>query len=139
MRPAFRTSPARWWRRLAVADAAVLVVAATGTVPVGAEMAWEMIQAAGVPALIVVNRMDKENAAYEATVDALRESFARKPIAVAVPIGAADGFRGYVDLVDDRAHEFDDRGRATDISVPARDEHRDRTRTLRSRRRRGRK
>jgi elongation factor G len=103
---------------LAVADAAVLVVAATGTVPVGAEMAWEMIQAAGVPALIVVNRMDKENAAYEATVDALRESFARKPIAVAVPIGAADGFRGYVDLVDDRAHAFDDRGRSTDISVP---------------------
>ena len=103
---------------LAVADAAVLVVAATGTVPVGAEMAWEMIQAAGVPALIVVNRMDKENAAYEATVDALRESFARKPIAVAVPIGAADGFRGFVDLVDDRAHAFDDRGRSTDISVP---------------------
>ena len=103
---------------LAVADAAVLVVAATGTVPVGAEMAWEMIQAAGVPALIVVNRMDKENAAYEATVDALREAFSRKPIAVAVPIGAADGFRGYVDLVDDRAHEFDERGRATDTTVP---------------------
>jgi elongation factor G len=103
---------------LAVADAAVLVVAATGIVPVGAEMAWEMIQAAGVPALIVVNRMDKENAAYEATVDALREAFSRKPIAVAVPIGAADGFRGYVDLVDDRAHAFDERGRATDTAVP---------------------
>ena len=103
---------------LAVADAAILVVAATGIVPVGAEMAWEMIQAAGVPALIVVNRMDKENAAYEATVDALREAFSRKPIAVAVPIGAADGFRGYVDLVDDRAHAFDDHGRATDTAVP---------------------
>ena len=103
---------------LAVADAAVLVVGATGTVQVGAEMAWEMIRAAGVPALIVVNRMDKENAAYEATVDALREAFARTPIAVAVPIGAADGFRGYVDLVNDSAHLFDDRGRATDAPVP---------------------
>ncbi len=48
----------------------------------------------------------------------MREAFSRKPIAVAVPIGAADGFRGYVDLVDDRAHAFDDRGRATDTSVP---------------------
>jgi len=103
---------------LSIADAAVLVIGATGTVPVGAEMAWEMIQAAGVPALIVVNRMDKENAAYEATVDALREAFSRKPIAVAVPIGAADGFTGYVDLVDDRAHAFDDHGRATDTTVP---------------------
>src|ERR1700730_6776635 len=103
---------------LAVADAADLVVAATGIVPVGAEMAWEVIQAAGVPALIVVTRMDKENAAYEATVDALREAFSRKPIAVAVPIGAADGLSGYIDLVDDRAHAFDDRGRATDIPLP---------------------
>ncbi len=116
--PGFQDFAGEVIEALAVADAAVLVVGATGTVQVGAEMAWEMIRAAGVPALIVVNRMDKENAAYEATVDALREAFARTPIAVAVPIGAADGFRGYVDLVNDSAHEFDDRGRATDAAVP---------------------
>lgn len=116
--PGFQDFAGEVVEALAVADAAVLVVGATGTVQVGAEMAWEMIRAAGVPALIVVNRMDKENAAYEATVDALREAFARTPIAVAVPIGAADGFRGYVDLVNDSAHMFDDRGRATDAPVP---------------------
>ena len=116
--PGFQDFAGEVVEALAVADAAVLVVAATGMVPVGAEMAWEMIQASGVPALIVVNRMDKENAAYETTVDALREAFSRKPIAVAVPIGAAEGFSGYVDLVDDRAHAFDDRGRATDTTVP---------------------
>src|SRR3984893_8558858 len=116
--PGFQAFAGEVVEGLAVADAAVLVVAATGMVPVGAEMAWEMIQAAGVPALIVVNRMDKENAAYEATVDALREAFARKPIAVTVPIGAADGFRGYVDLVDDRAHAFDEHGRATVTALP---------------------
>ena len=116
--PGFQDFAGEVVEALAAADAAVLVVAATGTVPVGAEMAWELIQAVGIPALIVVNRMDKENAAYEATVDALREAFSRKPIAVAVPIGAADGFSGYVDLVDDRAHAFDERGRATDTAVP---------------------
>ncbi len=116
--PGFQDFAGEVVEALAVADAAVLVVGATGTVQVGAEMAWEMIRAAGVPALIVVNRMDKENAAYEATVDALREAFARTPIAVAVPIGAADGFSGYVDLVNDSAHLFDDRGRATDAPVP---------------------
>src|SRR5450631_2225440 len=116
--PGFQDFAGEVVEALAVADAAVLVVAATGMVPVGAEMAWEMIQASGVPALIVVNRMDKENAAYETTVDALREAFSRKPIAVAVPIGSAEGFSGYVDLVDDRAHAFDDRGRATDTTAP---------------------
>ena len=103
---------------LAGADAAVLVVSATGSVPVGAELAWEMISEAGLPCLIVVNRMDRENAAYEATVDALREAFGRKPIAVTIPIGAAEGFRGYVDLVNDTAHEFRGDGEAVDTEVP---------------------
>jgi elongation factor G len=66
--------------------------------------------------------MDKENAAFESTVDALREAFDRKPIAVAVPIGAAEGFRGFIDLVDDRAYEFDGAG-AREIPLP--DEMRD--------------
>jgi len=103
---------------LAAADAAMLVVSANGTVPVGAELAWEMITAAGRPALVVVNKMDKENAAYEATVDALRAAFGRKPIAVAVPIGAADGFTGYIDLVDDVAYMFDGSGRGVEGAFP---------------------
>jgi elongation factor G len=104
---------------LAGADAAVLVVGATGTVPVGAELAWEMITAAGLPCLLVVNRMDRENAAFEATIDALREAFARKPIAVTVPIGAADSFSGYVDLVEARAYAFDGGGGASPTEMPA--------------------
>ena len=116
--PGFQDFAGEVAEALAGADAAVLVVAATGVVPVGAELAWAMVQEAGLPTLVVVNKMDKENAAYEPTVDALREAFARKPIAVAVPIGSADGFRGYVDLVDDAAYEFDDRGRAAKAALP---------------------
>ncbi|TMC51012.1 MAG: elongation factor G [Chloroflexi bacterium] len=103
---------------LVASEGAVLVVSATGSVPVGAELAWEQMTSAQVPAIIVVNRMDKEHAAYEATVDALRETFGRKPIAVAVPIGAAEAFIGFVDLVDDRAYEFDDRGGAREVPLP---------------------
>ena len=95
---------------LAAADGAVLCVAATGSVPVGTEQAIAAIRAAGIPALVVITRLDRENAAFEATVDALRAAFDRTPIAVAVPIGVADDFRGFVDLVDDRAWEFGDSG-----------------------------
>ncbi len=104
---------------LAGADAAVLVVSANGTVPVGAELAWEMITAAGLPCLVVVNRMDRENAAYEPTVDALREAFGRKPIAVVAPMGAAEALRGYVDLVDGSAHLFGTDEGATPTDLPA--------------------
>ncbi len=116
--PGFQDFAGELAAALAAADAAVLVVGATGTVPVGAELAWEMVMARKLPALIVINKMDKENAAYEATVDALREAFDRKPIAVAVPIGASGDFSGYVDLVNDTAHRFDANGRATDMELP---------------------
>ena len=116
--PGFQDFAGEMAAALAAADAVVLVVAATGSVPVGAELAWEALAARHLPALIVVNKMDKENAAYEETVDALREVFGRKPIAVTVPMGAGDGFRGYVDLVNDTAHEFDGNGRAADVDLP---------------------
>ena len=116
--PGFQDFAGEVAEALAAADAAVLVVSANGTVPVGAELAWDMVQERGLPALIVINKMDKENAAYEATVDALREAFARKPIAVAVPIGTAEGFRGFVDLVDDIPHAFDSNGRSTSADFP---------------------
>jgi elongation factor G len=116
--PGFQDFAGEVAQALASADAAVLVVAATGSVPVGAELAWDMITARGLPALIVVNKMDKENAAYEATVDALREIFGRRPIAVTVAMGVADGFRGYVDLVNDVAHEFDSNGRSKETPLP---------------------
>ena len=116
--PGFQDFAGELTQALTGADAAMLVVAATGSVPVGAEMALEMIRAAGIPALIVVNKMDKENAAYEATVDALREAYGRKPIAIAVPIGAAATFRGHIDLIDDQAYTFDDRGKASATDLP---------------------
>jgi len=103
---------------LAAADSALLVVGASGNVPVGAEFAWERISDARMPAVVVVTKMDKENAAYEATVDALREQLGRKAIAIAVPIGSAEGFRGFVDLVDDQAYEFDSRGGVTQVDLP---------------------
>jgi elongation factor G len=116
--PGFQDFAGEVAQALAGADAAVLVVAATGFVPVGAELAWEMITARNLPALIVVNKMDKENAAYEATVDALRNAFGRRPIAVSVAVGSADAFRGHVDLVTDTAQEFDPRGGAKDSPLP---------------------
>jgi elongation factor G len=116
--PGFQDFAGEVVEALAAADAAMLVVGASGSVPVGAEFAWERITAAQMPTVVVVTKMDKENAAYEATVDALRDRLGRRAIAVAVPIGSAEGFRGVVDLVDDRAHEFDGRGGTREVPLP---------------------
>jgi elongation factor G len=118
--PGFQDFSGEVSQALAAADAAILVISAGSAgmeVPVGAELAWERISAAGLPALIVVNKMDKENVSYESTVDAVREAFGRKAIAIAVPIGSHEQYRGLVDLVNDRAYAFDG-GRLADGEFP---------------------
>ena len=118
--PGFQDFAGEVCQALAASDAAILVVSAGSAgmeVPVGAELAWERITRAGLPALIVVNKMDKENVSYEATVDAIREAFGRKAIAVAVPIGSYEQYRGLVDLVNDKAYSFDG-GKLVDGEFP---------------------
>jgi elongation factor G len=88
---------------LRVADAALIVMSATGGLEVGAEVAWDMAGDTGVVRLIVVNRMDRENADFFAVVEELRERYGKCVAPVELPIGAADDFRGSVDLINETA------------------------------------
>jgi elongation factor G len=88
---------------LRVADAALIVMSATGGLEVGAEVAWDMARDNGVVRLIVVNRMDRENADFFRVVDELRERYGKCVVPVELPIGAAEDFRGTVDLINETA------------------------------------
>ena len=116
--PGFQDFESEVIQALAAADAVLLVVAADGSVPVGAEAAWRVMRDRGLPGIIVVNKMDRDNAAFEQAVDALRATFGRAAIAVAVPVGAGDNFRGFVDLVDDHARGFHEGGQTEAAEVP---------------------
>ena len=84
---------------LRAVDAAVLVLAAPSGVEVGAETAWERLRDAGVPTIAFVNKMDREHADYEGTLDQARTLFASKCAAVNLPIGAEASFSGVADCV----------------------------------------
>ncbi|MBI4498996.1 MAG: elongation factor G [Chloroflexi bacterium] len=87
-----------------VADAAVIVVCAASGVEVGTELAWQLTQEAGLPRLIYVNKMDRENADFGRTMDQLREAFGAQCVAVALPIGSQAGFTGIVDVLSQKAY-----------------------------------
>jgi len=84
---------------LHAADAMLCVVCAAGGVEVGTEKAWAMAVEHGIPRAFFVNRMDRENANFERTVGQLREMFGNNVVPLQVPIGQADTFQGFVDLV----------------------------------------
>jgi elongation factor G len=104
---------------LRVVDGAVLLASAVDGLEVGTEQAWSLCQRRQLPRLVVVNRMDRENASFERTVEQLRERFGSGVVAAQLPIGARDSFRGVVDLLTRKAQLFGDGGQVTEGEVPA--------------------
>ena len=89
---------------LRVADGAVIVVCAASGVEVGTEQMWNDAESAELPRLVFVNKMDRDNADFFATLKAIQAKLAPKCLAVQLPIGAQSDFRGIVDLVTMKAY-----------------------------------
>src|SRR5205085_2405830 len=89
---------------LKVVDAAILVTPAQGDVEVGFEIAWDLAANGGCARAVFINKMDRENADFFAVVERLRSRYGNSIAPVQIPIGAADGFNGIVDLVHMKAY-----------------------------------
>lgn len=88
-----------------VADSVVVVVDAVSGVEVGTELAWEYAQVYQQPIIVTINKLDRENANFERTMEQLQESFPEyKFIPVMLPIGAEDSFKGVVNLLTMKAY-----------------------------------
>ena len=86
-----------------VAEGAVILVAATGGVDVGTERSWDLCETAGLPRIIVINKMDRENANFQQTLADVQATFGRQCVPFQIPVGAADGFSGVVNVADPNA------------------------------------
>ncbi len=91
---------------LHVADAALIVVDAVAGVMVQTEKVWEAAEELGLARLVVVNRMDRERASLDRTLQSLRAACNRTIIPIQLPIGEERSFRGVVDLVARRAFVY---------------------------------
>jgi elongation factor G len=106
---------------LRVADAAMVVVDAVAGVEVSTEKVWEAAQDLELPRLVVLNRLDRERASVQRSLESLQAVFGRTVIPVQLPIGEEKAFRGIVDLVAMKAWTFpaDGSGKASETAIPA--------------------
>ena len=102
---------------LAAVDAAIVVIDASAGVEVGTEEVWRLAEERGLPRMIFINKMDRENANYDATLDALKARFGAKIAPVYLPIGSADSFRGYVDVIEEHANVYEG-GKPKEVPIP---------------------
>ena len=86
-------------RSLRVLDGACAVFCAVGGVEPQSETVWRQANKYGVPRLAFVNKMDRAGANFERVVSQIRERLRANPVRLQLPIGAAEDFRGVIDLI----------------------------------------
>ncbi len=92
---------------LAAVDAAIVVIDASAGVEVGSQAVWRLADERKLPRMIFINKMDRENANFDATFDQLKAAFGPKIAPVYLPIGSGDGFRGYIDVIEQHANIYE--------------------------------
>jgi len=103
---------------LRVVEAAVVVVDAVAGVQVQTEKVWKFATEFELPRAIVVNRLDRERSDFFRTLESLGRRLKGRIVPLHIPVGEASGFRGYVDLVTQKATVFAD-GKASETGIPA--------------------
>ncbi|MEO8073909.1 MAG: elongation factor G [Acidobacteriota bacterium] len=103
---------------LRVSDCALVVVDGVNGIEVQTEKTWNYANEFILPRFMVINKLDKERADFGHALDTASESFARSIVPFTLPIGQETEFRGVVDVVHMKAYEFDENGKAKEISIP---------------------
>ncbi|ANG64791.1 translation elongation factor G [Marinobacterium aestuarii] len=86
-------------RSLRVLDGAVVVLCASSGVQPQTETVWRQANKYEVPRMVFVNKMDRAGADFYMVIDQLKKRLGAVPVAINLPIGAEDEFKGVVDLI----------------------------------------
>jgi len=103
-----------------VCDTALFIVGAVLGVKGQTIKFARIIKDQALPTILAISKMDRERADFQRTLDQIRESLPLNPVVIQLPIGAEDSFRGFVDLVDEKAYLFDgDKGGVKPTEIPS--------------------
>ncbi|OQX14790.1 MAG: translation elongation factor G [Desulfobulbaceae bacterium A2] len=108
-------------RSLRVLDGAVAVFCGVGGVEPQSETVWRQADRYHTPRIAFVNKMDRVGADYWRCVEQISSKLHAVPAPIVIPVGAADGFAGVIDLVEEQYLQFDEASLGQDIvgtSVP---------------------
>jgi elongation factor G len=103
---------------LRVVDGTVLVLCAASGVEVGTEVMYDYAEEQGLPKVIFINKMDRENANFYKVIDELKEKYGNKVVPIQIPIGAEASFKGIVDILKEKAYIYDGDKKFVEGNVP---------------------
>ncbi len=109
-------------RSLRVLDGAVAVFDAVAGVQPQSEAVWRQADKYGVPRICFINKMDRVGADFYHSIDTIIDRLKCRPVAIQLPVGAEDQFKGTVDLVTMKARIWRDEtlgAEFDEVEIPA--------------------
>ena len=106
---------------LVAADAVLVLVDGVAGVEVQTEKVWSFADEFKMPRAVVINKLDRERADFQRSLDSVQEFFGRTAVPVELPIGSERDFTGVVDLIRMKAYTYtpDGDGKGTEGEIPA--------------------
>lgn len=104
-----------------VLGGAVMVVSAVDGVKAQSQTLWSWTEEFEIPLIAFVNKLDRERSDYLKALDDMEKTLGCRPVAVNMPIGEAEEFKGVIDLITMKARtfKFDDKGTYDEGDIPA--------------------
>ncbi|KAB1442400.1 elongation factor G [Pseudodesulfovibrio senegalensis] len=103
---------------LAATDSVILVIDAVDGVKPLTRKIWAKVQDNGNPAMIVINKMDRDRADFDAAFASISEGLGARAALLYYPIGSKEDFKGVVDMLSGKALMFDGEGGVTEGDIP---------------------
>jgi elongation factor G len=103
---------------VSAADAAIIVVSARAGVETGTKRAWELCEKLHLPRMIFVTDMDIDSASYRQVVEDLQALYGKKIAPFHLPIRENGQFVGYVNVIQQKAKRWNDKGTVDKFDVP---------------------
>ena len=98
-------------------DSALFVLDAVDGVRPLTKKLWSAVREEKLPALFVINKLDRDRADFSMAFDSL-SSLGVKPVALHYPLREGEAFTGYVDVLTGKAWKFGPDGAATPVALP---------------------
>ncbi len=91
---------------LRAARSSILVIDASKGVEVGTVKHWNYSRKKGLPSMIFVNKMDKDNIQFDELLESIRTRLDKRAVPICYPIGHGANFEGFVNVVDMKARLY---------------------------------
>ena len=103
---------------ISVADAAIIVVNGKTGIEPGTKRAWELCEAKKLARMIFVTNMDDDKASFREIVQGLQDMYGKRIAPFHLPIRENEQFVGYVNVIQQKAKRWNDKGTVDKFDVP---------------------